>query len=571
MKRLSTLALLLGATALCAQSLHWNSQPQFTNEPAKLAPAPDGRWLVGSTQFYPTKSTGVVTALLPNGQEAWNVHLDVSPETAVTDLLALPDGKVLVSGEATDCDAIYPGFLLLLDSDGSEIWRQQYGPGGNAPYYIRSLAPGPNSHFFVGSAGVVYECETATGLTVASYPLTGFLQALDLYYEPTSDLLVIGGNQGVTFRTLMQNTEVTVKPVTLNAKVIKVLPWKNGAVLGLTNTGIIEVFTADGSTVQSLDVAIQDMQPFGAGLILCGRNGSASVIRFVDENFASLGEVELPNPDLFALAARPIPGGYVLAGVEMNGTAPRLPNTRYSPFFNGTNNQHLWVQQFDDDVVPVPTTDDAALTELIVNTPPTAKLADPNSEWPYQVTGGTFSVKLVNTGGVPLQSVTLNASGYGHTNAPFTCSPPNIVFRELQNLNLAPGEEKIIDLGEIGSEYVASITPWELCVWTSRPNGQADNFHENDYTCRSFDLTTSNKEKYAAQIDLRPNPATDAVYFTSSQANPGLCRVYNTAGGLVLEQMPLLENGQYRLSVKKLPAGLYFLQSELGWGRFVRM
>ena len=573
MKRIVTLLLLLWVAGAAAQALRWTAQPFIHNQLTQIRPAPDGSWVLGgSSGDFPHYAS--VSALSASGQPLWNIFLNWEEYSGVTGLLALPDGSVVMAGNSDGCDYIVPGYVTCLDKTGQTLWtyRQSANPFPTDPAYsIGAVIASPDSNIFVTCADKIIKLRRTTGELMDTHPLTKFNLPADMYYQADKHLFVIGGHRGITLLSPGNKTETVIDPASPGAEIVKVLPWTNGHILALTNTGVIEEHSGSGAVVHPLDFTVRDMVLYGDSLLLCGRNAEMSVVRIANTAFEVIGGFEIGNPNLMALRMQADANGVFIAGEEHDG--PLLPQT---PIFEllkmFAGNHHFWAQRYDwKGLSPLPEITDAALTELVVHKPPKAFYKGKFELFPWGVKKGTFSVRLKNTGEEPLYRVNLNSTGYGQIELfGGACFYQNSVFIPLTGLNLAPGADTLIYVGEIGTDNTTSVSPWELCIWTSAPNGVPDRFHGNDYVCGAFDLVSSAAELELPAQALFPNPVQDVLYLNLDGLEPGVCRIFDAAGRLVLEQKPVADQGYFRLETGRLAAGMYFLQSGSGWGRFVK-
>lgn len=574
MKALITTFLLCGAAYASAQTLRWTTQPFFTCNLSHFSRGADGRWLAAGHggNFY---NSGSVTALSPSGQQLWQYVFNWQEQTEIKGLLPLPDGSVVITGNSNGCDYIVPGFVLCLDPDGQERWRYQPDVDPSAAHSFYSVGPvtlAPDSNLFVASADNIVKIDRQKGEFLGIYPVSKFNLPADMYYRADRDEFVIGGHNGITVFSPGQQTEQLIKPVTEGAGIIKVLPWADNRMLALTNTGVIEEVGPGGTFVHEWDFEVYDMLPYEDGLLLCGRDATTGIVRRVNGNFQVISGFEIGNPYLVPLRIQTHDMGIIVAGEEHDGPLPPRRPTEALPF-PVMGNAHFWVQNYTwKGETWLPETSDAALTELVVHTPPKVFSNNDYSATLWGVKQGTFSVRLKNMGDEPLNTVNLNATGYGLIEYfGGVCLAPNAIFKSLSGMNLAPGADTLVYLGEIGTDNAVSVNPWKLCIWTSLPNGTPDRDHRNDYVCRDFDFTSSLSTMLLPPNALLPNPASGALYLQDFHFYPGRCRLFDAAGRLLSELEPVLEHSVYRFDVSRLPVGVYFLQTDLGWGKFVKM
>lgn len=563
------LLLLLPALFAGAQNQAW--QAGYAANVNVLTQTAAQRWLVAGTAGDPTLLFGsaYIAETTADGFFREN-HFNLLERSEVLAALPLPDGRLLVAGSADGCDFGFSGFIRLLDANGLEVWtaiRDIQTPGGAPVPRVTGMVVSNNGELIaVGEQQIqVYDLESGGLLLenqIASGHLTGIIQS------PAGNGYMVCGSAGVYHMDDNLHLNLVFNNSAQSVPYIKIVADDSGLFSALRSDGkIYQGVWVNGSVVHTLHdpgFKAHDLFPYNKGLALCGRHQGKNRVDLLDSTLVTYKSFTLPDPDLFAQRIHFVPNGIVLAGVEMHGPSPRTWSG-YGTYGSGSRN--FWLQYFTTDGTPLETGADAALTQMVTHTPPKASPAGGGAPWPlWSVTGGTFSVQVENTGGKALNEVHVLAGNYGY-DIPFICPSEAYIIQEFTGLNLQPGADTTLYIGPVWAPYVQVVSPWKLCLWVTAPNGKTDLNHHNDFVCQSFQLTISNHEPDAAEVVLYPNPARDALYLQTAGGQPGLCRIFNAAGQLVSEQTPAAD---LHIEVSRLEAGFYLLQTEEGWGKFIK-
>ena len=178
----------------------------------------------------------------------------------------------------------------------------------------------------------------------------------------------------------------------------------------------------------------------------------------------------------------------------------------------------------------------------------------------YQLTFYDLKVKVKNTGNIPI--VTANINGFPKSSSQVVfCYYPAQEFYT-RNVTINPNEEFEISFGD----YIINTNQpndYELCLWTSSPDGLADDDYSNNYFCKTFSpITSSENFPFSQKIKLFPNPANEllSVELPDDLVNEKVAfEIFNTQGQLV--QQYFSENKKIEhLDVQSLTNGIYFIK-----------
>ena len=550
-----------------SQSIHHTWQVQFADELHAIAAAPNGHWFVGGAVGDPTLSfsEGYFAELDASGNMVRQVTFNLLERTAVTAVLPLPDGRLVVGGYAEGCDFGYSGFVALYKATGMREWLafKDWNTLNGEIVYVTDLISTPDGILAIGSEKAqLFDLES--GLELAQVDLPGYYQGAAT--GPDSLSVWLSGSHGISILHLQ------------DLSLENIVPWVNtqDAFWQIASDKSDRFYTArqknnllltgnTGGLTDSLnlDYKVYDIFAVGADVLLCGRKGGIGRVERRDSMLHLISGFDLPAPDLIPRRIRPEGANILLAGMELHGPPPR-------DYPGSVDSRNFWMQSFAPDGSTAVAGTDVALTEIIVNSTPKATLYTNGPFGNYwSVLAPDVRVRVVNTGAKPIDKVHILASDYGQ-DLFFICFLYSSLFQSFDNLNLQPGESVVLPLGAISTLYVTSVKPWKLCIWAAVPDGLTDTNHENDYTCASFNLTTVTAEPSVNALILYPNPVRDVLFIENGPEPPGFCRIFNSVGQQAAELTPVFEQGRIRMELSDLPAGLYFLDTKEGWVRFIK-
>lgn len=552
-------------------------QTYYNTSVRALASLPNGRWLVGGAIG---SDDGMLTHAYLAETTAEGALLQfknyILHERSVATLIhVLPDGRRIVAGIAADCDALGMGYLQLQDVEGAPLWTitdKLDTPLNDFIPEVLALVVSDKQEIIIAGRFLIrsYDLETGNPLQQVNMPeenFAGIVHAHDgkgYIVAGLNDIYLLDGDFKINKIAGLaqppdQYTKLIAGPgnryfILRNDNKINLLQW----------VGTVPVIqTADPGFV------LNDMVRTPTGLALCGLDGGFSRVAFLDSNLVEQHGFTLTTPELIAQKIQLNADGppIVLAGVELHGPSPRNWGGKW-PDISGS--QHFWMQSFLLDGSAVSSFADAALSEVIVHKEPKAVPAYLSNQY-WNIINGTFSVRLKNNGLETLNSVDIVAGHYGYKYTHYLCRTQDFFIKSFSNLQLPPGADTVLYIGAVEVNYTTHASPWQLCFWATIPNGTTDINHENDFFCRDFHLKTASHEPGMAELNLYPNPVQETVYLDIPAGQPGLCHIFNAAGQLVSEQLPIGTQEIYTLDVRHLYPGFYIVQTALGAGRFVKM
>lgn len=576
---MKNLFLLLLFPAFFAGAQHYAWQTEFNAQVNDMHLLPNGHWLIGGTV---TDAGGIfdwayLVEATPDGAYFSSDLTTTSDRTIITAMVPLPDKRLLLGGRSGICDAFFGGFIQLRDSSMGVVWTRKWDnnplPSSFVPE-VSAMLLTPETEILVVGNDKIWRLELETGQLLEEKKIIG-ARIYDLAYTYDGKGYLLASKNAILGMDSALNTEVLHTIPEAGKSYIRVIAARNGGFFALRDDGKIQYrrWIDVGYAWMLIDPGFQvtDMTAHPSGLAFCGMKGgkghAGTITDTLDQVETSGFALEYPEIVPQKIGVDPPNGALVLAGVELHGPPPRTIN-------NETGSHHLWIQSFAPDGTTQNAACDAALVELVVHGLPQVYPYNGGPPWsPFKwkmSKSGEFSVRLKNNGADTLQSVHILAGRYSFSD-PGYCPWADYINKRFEQLDLAPGADTLLYLGFLGWGYAKTVMPWDICIWTTAPNDQIDINHDNDYVCGEFNLVSATYEQKTAAVELFPNPAYDALYLQTNGEAPGLCRIFNAAGRLVAEQMPVSGPEACRLDVSRLPAGFYWLQTERGQGRFVKM
>jgi hypothetical protein len=185
----------------------------------------------------------------------------------------------------------------------------------------------------------------------------------------------------------------------------------------------------------------------------------------------------------------------------------------------------------------------------------------------YYIRFDSVFVTLHNYGADLLDEATINGFfGIFYPN----CSQVYVYKRTFTDLQLPPGGSQEIYLEVFNTEYALGVpSQYQLCFWTTLPNGLLDTDAGNNSTCLNVPVLVSSSEAMAVEpVGIFPNPATDRVRleWEKQGAGPAWVRIFDQTGRQVHESRE--ETGVCSVQVDHWPPGLYTVEIAAGGKRY---
>lgn len=547
-------------TKTVAQDLNLALQSDFFSFAKVIAPAGNGKWLLGGEtgQFYGFPSFHPYLLMLDEaGHILWERRIDNilgTEEGWVSQIIPQKTGNFLVIGEVQGCDYGLPGFIAEYDTLGNQITFMEYwGPGE----IVTQL---PSGDLLTGNSG--WSNFTRTDLS------EGFVWDRQLYASHQlhlKDITILNEYEAYVlgekwlFKIDPTEGELIEEKSISNGIDLLVLPT-SGEILLLTATNLIK-YDANLNLLQTIDLEA-DVQSYylkalGGEIYVVGRNAiHETSIKVLDEElhsirtFTPFDRYHLVN-DL-AIQQEEI----IMVGNEIAKDYQGEVRMHYSALPYQLYGSHIFLQTFDRLGQKAPNPLDVALVGIAVDGPPQIE----NLGYECQSLGfSSVSIKIENTGTETIQSLALN-SRYDRCQA--ICRSAFTYHYPIENLNLAPGESISLSIGDLSAPGVPQDSDIELCFWLSLPNHKSDQRGGNDMLCKSFVINGLADMESSFQVNLFPNPAHDQlqVDFEEPLVRQVEGAIFNVLGQRLQVFMCLKGSQRKELDLSTLPSGTYFLK-----------
>ena len=573
------LLLLCPAFFTAAQSQTW--QLDFNAMVTSLHPLPNDRWLIGGntagTEWLFANGTFIETSL--DGSDFYSPNsgssLNSSYNFRQINVIPLQDGRRIIAGSVDECDVSHGGLIELQEPDGTPVWTLATTPPSITVPHLTTILLNAQQEIVAIGEQTILLVDLESGNLLQEKQIAGIEFSDITLNADSSGYFLVESDQIYSMDGDLNLTPIYSNPVP-GKTYTRIVKAPNNGFFALQNDYkiLFRRWTAIGFQGYTLDpgFSVNDITATDNGVVFCGQKGTSGMVGYiVDSTQVETGGFALPAPEIIPQRIRvnPTTGQIIIAGIELHGPSPRTWNSQQAL---SSGNQHFWIQSFQPDGTTQGVHGDAAITEVVTHQWPKVEPYDDGPwssyEW-YIYNDGKFSVRVKNNGSQPLQSIQVLAARYSVFDLGF-CTTENYVDKQYTALDLSPGEDTLLYIGNVGYGYTERVTPWQLCFWVTTPNGLPDINHENDYACVELDLTTATTERPVNRLNLSPNPAADVLFIENLREHPGRCRVFNSAGQLVAEQEPIGEQGVYRLDTSRLPGGFYVLKTDQGWGKFVK-
>ncbi|TAJ43807.1 hypothetical protein CUJ86_06990 [Methanofollis fontis] len=224
----------------------------------------DGGFLSNSD---PANATGLshLSLIGPDGTTVWDQTLEGK---RVTDVAALPDGSIAVTGWVWNPGNGVGAFLALYDGSGTETWTRTYDAGA-----ARTLAPAPDGSLYIGGTLGVLDDPPCTSWIMRTDSTGNSLWTHEL---PDRSLFTsLHSDDGCLLSGSMSGPQDI-----------------NGTTMLLTTAWAAEIDDA-GDLIWETDLPGVEMNSAatlpGTGYILAGRWGDSPQVQIIDGNGAVLG------------------------------------------------------------------------------------------------------------------------------------------------------------------------------------------------------------------------------------------------------------------------------------------
>lgn len=577
---------------LCFGFFLWNSSIKaqivdrslvagFATSTELIVPYGTDKWLIAGLgepelgAFF--RDTLFVSIIGNDGAIVWrkNINLPLSEKHFWHDLLALPDGGMLISFESTLCDVGADVLTIQrLDSQGNLLWQKAGG-------FVFGTSRPPEKWFLAADGqllGVAYDqvwkVSTNTGSVLWTAEMQGVLSGDASFFEvvkiPDSEDFFAIGNP--TFQHWIKTGPTNAPEYVLYGSLDN-----NGYYRSLTvgpNATFYSWRNFPESRIERIDLNF-DLTTLPIPLIYAGEKDMAVGEQGLYLSESSLGDFKVtrfdlegenpvsllpPGNSLSPKAIATNQGWLAIGGEEGSG----LPTVT-----GGYNCTGAWFRAIQE-LNPL-------LESLTPNVGVTAikqhSLIDTTSfPFPpigpiYNLNGGDFDIEISNFGDIFVNEVSVNVLFKGNQFIQICFNRPAKSIRFF-NLNLAPGAATWVNFGDIEAIGQPMI-PSEICFWTSSPNEEPDAVHENDRACHPASYTVAIKNPNINQVALFPNPSDDFTELALPEKMEGEPWQIFDAAGRVVSSGVCTAVKTLRLETTLLRSGFYLLRLKNRVGKLV--
>jgi len=455
------------------------------------------------------------------------------------------------------CDYGVSNTLLKLNTAGETLWKVE----NIGDYWTPYLSILDNGLLAVLSKNLC-ELYSPDGVLILSYPLV--LGATDAVSLSDRKILVIGieGYQIIDIENL-DNTENNTSIDSL----LQVEILSSQELIFLNNKGLYKLDQNQNKIISDTFQVGTNFRNFvhnESKIYLYGQNpDTSSVVAVYCYDLDKQEEIKLAGKHV-------IPSDISIFENQINLTGILQDGTIYSHYYNHPAylpfqalNSSLWIKSFSTDSSLESAQPDVGIVDITVNNLNIKDSIDCYFENSLigDVIFEDVEVTIKNFGNQEINSLNVNSI---FTLCPFICSSWSSYLVDYEDLNVAAGEELILSLGDIevyGIQYDES--GYEICFWTSCPDGKMDQTQANNQYCKFIDLSVMTKEPLTIdQIEIFPNPTIDHVEVVSSNNQLFIDEIFQIIDvrGKVIAEYRFTNTNSAEMDLTNVNSGIYFIK-----------
>jgi hypothetical protein len=501
-----------------------------------------------------------------HNQVLWQKHLPMTDSIHSVRLLLQPDGGAVLAVRVNPCDIATTFWLLRVDAQGQEVWRELYtdcrfwGDG-----WLFPVPSQPDQFDFF-----TQKCRRRMHIDGSVLDVREFdVEYRRVFPDGQGEHFLVPGFSNVVWHTRPDGS-VTMHSLPGSGDLLDVLPLPDGGWLWLSQHVLVRVDAAFNPVQQNFVSGALRMERFQKThnrLWVIGRNYSNEqfFVSVLDTQQMTLSQVSFLDK------------AYELRRVLTDPASPAktvwLTGHAYSDL-----NQRLFAARAPVGAPDVKPTRSLALTDVRIEGKPLRYPPIPlqlcNPWWPraYPIHFGKVFVTLQNVGQVPIERFTVN--GDSEACNLYICPRPyiNLIYPVQQTI--LPGESvEILLTDTLILQNLGESLDFSLCFWAAMPDERLDANPADDRLCRPLSVVVSAAAPIGPSQGLQlrpvPHPVLDETVFGLLNAPAGVERhgqfcILDATGRVVFAQPWAGE--QLRWQRGTLPPGVYFYRLALKTG-----
>ena len=527
-----------------SQELEHATQTSLYSRYGPTALGTNGNWyLAGHFQQSTWSFPYFIREMGPDGLILNEWFYGAPPDTSinVNDIVARPDGTLLLIGTKGVCDVWGPAGLIYTFDNG-DIHSQRIYPSLG----LSHSAANDSMLVIAATTGLLFTDLFGDSLNWTQFPPS----ELPARVCTTEEGFVGMGYFGA--RSVLPDG--TFSDALLNVSVHDMIQLQGGSLLALTTDSLIELTSSlqrTGTGVRIIDNVGPRRVAYAGGTV---RVHTMDTLYSFTPQLVQLGAIPTHNPWEPSFVWSPI-AGYWPGTVEFADTIVMTAGA----YISGSSAAACRSFVFDAPAPQLVT--DAEMKDLTVDSLTYTLNYDPNffssaSGWAW------VTAWLHNSGDAPLTSVTLNhrlgaicgLDGYSQS---------------YDTLALVPGDSIQLEFGPFyfyESFWQANtIDDLALCIWVARPNFRIDREPLGNEVCTSvsIDFTTGTFSSSGTTLPaIFPNPTKDQVMIRPDLPQHGSFGVtfFDLQGRAVLRRSMIYVGGSMRIEIEDLRPGVYIVE-----------
>lgn len=443
-------------------------------------------------------------------------------------------------------------YITKLDTNGNVLFHTVVLTGSSLSPKIVGLTQHPDGSYYVIAYNMLYHC-TASGQVASTFTLDASISSVTNLLALNNGNLLINATMGGTRKNVVLSTSGTIlNSQTSSGGNIKFIERSNGFYT-LRATGVVERYDSSltlkaGSNISlaTSSYTITDFALRNDSVYVTGITGTLKkpFYALLDSSFSVLHQTTLNyegvRPTGIAVNYR--------NKVNIVSTCYSKPTTEY--WFSGI---------FCLDVTGSlnPSQDIGVINYSVVS----SSLGP--SSFPTPILDLNVTVK--NFGSDSVKSFFLNYYAF--------MPPCYILFHKHYDTTISPGNALSISTGSFNGQpkYTGDVSSrkWNVCVFTTIPNGQNDANINNDAFCDTLLFSPTGIDeinKDLSNITVYPNPFSNSFHL-SSQNDIQSMEIYNSIGILVSRES--INAKEVELG-ERWSTGVYFLKLQTKQGVVVK-
>jgi len=558
------------AVTAVGQNFEWVAQEASTAVSNTIEPLDDGRFLLGCSLKYGSNESASAIYLIDSlGEEYSLIYTKSGESVSNQNIFYQNDNAIFLVHALGQCDVDGAEPLLEKINIEGEFFWDSYIAEFNLTILWDSLImlAGQNGNPIIDING------TFTGGFNTPFISNGLLKI-------NESTVLFYGYGGYVFKSFNANGSVddinTVESFFIDAERLD-----NGNYVFLRKHASLPNFdfedndgltltNQEGTITKSIDFNDLETFPkittFENKIYAFGKRDSLLIIKIFDAEINEEGEFIIGNVNITPKDIKQKNGKLYLTG-DLSPIISFDSNFPDEPINNIYPRGSLWTKVMDIDNMTNDVRPDIGISKVQTDS---FIILDPNLCSSFYTISNSInscllkntSITLSNFGETNIDDVTINSV---LSNCIYFCGSNQSYIKTFTDLNLAPNQDTILYLGDIGptSLQVGSDKTYEFCFWTSAPDNKMDaNPNNNGYCWIEKNISVGITDiAIDTDINIYPNPAQNRFLISLNEraVSPNThIELLNINGQTVLSKT--IDNPSLEIDISGLNNGIYYVR-----------